>query len=176
MRHPRLDFLHPAPPRPRTAWLVLAAGLVATTVSAGQVIHLWSANRDLQGALDRGAESAGRRSGAMTALRPRDDAPALALEVREAHAVIAALDVPWDALFADLEAAARPGIVLTALQPDGEGRSLRIGGEAATFGDLTAYMTGLGQRPALARVLLASHERVAGVTRFTLTAHWKGRP
>jgi len=167
----QLDFSRPARVRFRAAWAVLVLGVVVLGASILQAVRLSSVNDSLQAAQD-GRTSRGSRVGGAAPGASRE----LVAEIQQARAVIAALDVPWDRLFTDIEAAARPGIVLTELQPEGEGRRLRLGGDATTFTDLTAYIAGLSQRPTLAKVLLARHERANGVTRFTITAEWRAHP
>lgn len=102
----------------------------------------------------------------------RPENRALAAEVLRANAVAARLQVPWEALFTDLELAAGEGVTLLGLEPEGGLRRLRITGEARRFEDLTQYLRRLEGTPALHNVFLTGHElRDRGLT-FTLTADW----
>ncbi|MCG6877296.1 MAG: PilN domain-containing protein, partial [Betaproteobacteria bacterium] len=101
----------------------------------------------------------------------------LAEEIRDANAVIERMNVPWDALFRELEAAAGDGVALLAIQPDPTSRRVRIAGEARELGAVLGYVERLEAREGLAHVHLLGHEMRDAAPRpvaFTLIAQWTG--
>jgi Fimbrial assembly protein (PilN) len=107
------------------------------------------------------------------------DPKQLALEVTRANGVLANLAVPWDALFAELEAASNSNVALLSIQPGTGGKRVLLSGEARRFEDLLSYMQRLESTSGFANVLLTEHEmRNASADRavsFTLAADWVGR-
>lgn len=168
LRAPELEFL---PPSPWARWWghgVLALGLVACAL-----VFL------------RYTEAADAQAAALARLQPQAGParaaapvpPALAAEIAAAQAVAATLAVPWDAWFRALESVSVPGVVLTALQPEGSSRRARVGGQATDLAQVLAYMARLEQAPGFRQVLLVDHalQEDAGAQplRFTLTAEWE---
>lgn len=154
---------------PELAWLAIAA--LVFGLAAWQYAQVAGQRNALQSTLAEAERFTQRQAG--RSLDPnRPDARALAAEVVRANAVAARLQVPWEALFTDLELAAGDGVTLTGLEPEGGMRRLRITGEARRFEDLTQYLRRLEGTPALHNVFLTGHEqRDRGLT-FTLTADW----
>jgi hypothetical protein len=107
------------------------------------------------------------------------DGKALQTEVRAANALVAQLNLPWGALFNELEAAAVEGVTLLAVQPELGTGLVRIGGEARSFDRVLTYMQRLDGREAFGEVFLVSHAMRDGVpgepVAFTLTAEWRAR-
>lgn len=167
-----IDFLHPAG-RPRL-WGRVAVVLALLSL-AGAAAACWSlheATAELQAQVVQAERRVQRRGGLEAALRPVSAAEAE--ELRRARQVMARLDAPWDTLFAELEAAARPGVVLTALQREADGRRLRLQGEAADFDDLWAYIGRLQAGRVLRHAVLLAHEvREQRRIAFTLAADWE---
>jgi hypothetical protein len=104
------------------------------------------------------------------------DARALAQEIRQANVVLAQLNVPWGALFRELEAASVDGITLLAIQPDVASGQVRIAGEAKTYAFALAYVSALEASDRFANVFLTSHEVRANTPQrpviFALVADW----
>ncbi|MDB6002689.1 MAG: putative secretion system transrane protein 1 [Rhizobacter sp.] len=184
MRRLQLDFLHPTTARGVAGPLLLAVGVVALLLSLWQQHTLDAESKALQASLAAtpSATQAATPVRARVPLRlARLDDRQLAQEVERANVAIATLSVPWPNFFAELEAASDPKVALLAIQPEADGRRIRISGEARRFQDMLGYLTRLEATPGLANVLLVSHEvRSANGTRgttvgFTLTADWVGR-
>ena len=174
MRALHLDFRRPVPPQSAAGYALLVAGMLAL----GTVAYLW---RDTAAEVDRleaQAEDFKRLARREMPRIPADagDAKQLAAEIRAANQVIAQMSLPWDALFRELEAAAVQDVALLAIQPDVNGRQIRLAGEARRYPDVLAYVASLEKRAGLANVFLLSHElKQAPGERpvaFTLIAEW----
>lgn len=167
-----IDFLQPAG-RPRLAGRVALA--VAVLALAGAGFACWTLHEDtaaLQAQVAQAEQRVQRRGGLEAAVQPVSAAEAE--EFRRARQVLERLDAPWDTLFAELETAARPGVVLTALQREADGRRLRLQGEAADFDDLWAYIGRLQSGRVLRHAVLLAHEvRDQRRIGFTLGAEWE---
>jgi hypothetical protein len=102
---------------------------------------------------------------------------AVADEIRAANAVIERMNVPWDALFRELEAAGDPGVTLLAIQPDAATGQVRIAGEARKLDAVFGYISRLEARDGLQNVYLVGHEvrdKPPRPVAFSLLAQWKG--
>jgi len=170
----RIDFLRPAAPRSRTSLLAAGLGVAAVVLVAGNGL-------DAAAAVDALEQRVSRQPAALrdpVAASP-EDARKTAAERAQIARVDARLATPWDALFADLEAANSGDATLLSIRPEDEGRTLRLSGEARDFGAVLAYLSRLQRAKSLSRVLLASHERApngaAAAVRFSLTAEWRAR-
>jgi hypothetical protein len=87
------------------------------------------------------------------------------------------LSLPWDRLFAALEAASNNQIALLAIEPDLDAHSITVSGEAKDYLAALSYVADLSeQRSAFAKVYLQRHElRKSGTERavaFTVSAAW----
>jgi Tfp pilus assembly protein PilN len=163
-----LDFArpNPGPGRAKLAWLALS--LLALGMALWQYRVTAADNDSLTSAIDDSGGFGQRPGIEKTTL----DSKELSAEVERANAVLARLNAPWDDLFADIEAAAGPGVSLLGLQPEGDGKRLRLQGEARRFEDMLAYMTRLESGHALRHVLLVGHEMRDRAVVFTLSADW----
>jgi Tfp pilus assembly protein PilN len=172
MQRLHLDFLRPAPRRQLPGAALLALGIAVAGAAA------WRHHALVTEVSSLGERLAAQRAAARER-PPRGAEPKqLATEVGRANAVLASLGVPWDAMFAELEAAASETVALLVIEPAAGGR-IRLAGEARRFDDLLAYVVRLEATPGFANVFLAGHElRGAGPDRpvaFTLAADWVGR-
>jgi Tfp pilus assembly protein PilN len=178
MRALHLDFLELDAPRTRLGIALLAAGVLAVALLGWRHQTLAAELQSLDSRLADVKQLARRE---MPRVRgSAGDPKIVAQEVSRANAVLASLTLPWDALFGELEAAATQHVALLAIQPDGGGKQVRIGGEARRFEDLLAYIARLEGTAGFANVFLAAHElktggKERGVT-FSLIADWEGRP
>ncbi|WP_077037901.1 PilN domain-containing protein [Pelomonas sp. KK5] len=108
---------------------------------------------------------------------PQALSKATAQRAEQAAAVVARLAMPWDDWFRQVEGAAKGKVVLTALQPEADGRRVRIAGEARRFEDLVEAMMRLEASPGFANVFLNEHaEAATGGISFVLSADWVGGP
>lgn len=107
------------------------------------------------------------------------DARTLAQEIRQANVVLAQLNVPWEALFRELEGASIDGITLLAIQPDVASSQVRIAGEARNYATALAYVSKLEASERFANVFLTSHEVRASAPQrpvvFALVADWSAQ-
>lgn len=169
-----LDFLHPQPPR-----LVWGIGLLALgVIAAGAVTvydhHVSRQIETIQARIEDARRLARREQ--PVARVPVVDSKRLSEEAIQANRVITLLTLPWNELFADLEAAGSGDVTLLSVEPDAQGKRLRIGGEARRLDDLLRYVERLEARPTLASVFLVSHEMKRDATQhpvsFSLAAEW----
>ncbi len=179
MSHLQLDFLHPRRRRSRAAVVFLVAGLCLASVSLWRHAVLASAVQVLQ-----------QRIADITGLQRRERAPMggsvgqtdrhTAQEFAYAKSVLSSLTLPWNDIFSELESVADAQIVLLAIQPEADGRRVRIGGEAGRFEHVLTYVARLEATSGFDNVFLVSHEdRGASGTptiAFTLVADWRERP
>ena len=168
-----LDFQHRTAPRWRwAAWLALA-------LTAG--LSAWLAQR--HGELQNRLEGLQARNEAMQArVRSAQPAQNTALSpetvkrVQRANVVIQRLTLPWEALFAAVEAADSRQLALLTLEPNARELTVRLTGEAASVDDVLAYIDRLAQQPVLADVHLVSFDTAqrdgAVVVVFALSARW----
>jgi hypothetical protein len=107
------------------------------------------------------------------------DNKVLAQEIRQANVVLAQLNLPWDALFGELERAAVDGVSLLAVQPEVASGQVRIAGEARSYELALAYVERLELSERFANVFLVSHQVRTTAPRapvvFELLADWSAR-
>jgi Tfp pilus assembly protein PilN len=168
-----LDFMQP---HARRTWLGVVLLIAGAATAYGLLAQYYAQLREsveLEERID-GAHRAVRRE--MPRLRVAGGR-ALALEVRTANLVIAQINVPWDELFGEIEAATDADVALLAIQPDPATGQVRISGEARKLESVLGYITRLEARDGLTNVLLLSHElkdTPARPVAFTIAAKWKG--
>jgi hypothetical protein len=165
MRALDLDFQH-NPIASRPGWGLLLAGLAL--VAAGVVMQLDLDRRlaEVRADLDRVEQRLQARGLRQAPLSAADEKLRAASQV-ELRRITAQMNLPWDGLFATLEAQPRKDIALLALTPDARKGQLRITAEAR---DLEAS-------DALRDVSLLNHETQAEQAeqpiRFNLVATWE---
>jgi hypothetical protein len=177
MERLHLDFLQPHARRGGLGVGLLVAGTVATGVA---LVHQFQIARETTRLEERvmEARSMARRAMPRLELRTARGRP-LADEIRAANVVIERLNVPWDALFRELEAAGDPGVTLLAIQPDAATGQVRIAGEARKLDAVFGYVSRLEERAGLRNVYLVGHEVRDTPSRpvaFSLLAEWKAAP
>jgi hypothetical protein len=98
-------------------------------------------------------------------------------EYNFARQTLGRLAMPWDRLFEALEAAHSERIVLLAVEPDAENRTVTITGESKDYLTALAYLANLAQQESLQQVHLVHHEmRQQPSSRpllFSISAAWK---
>ena len=97
-------------------------------------------------------------------------------EIAFARDTIRRLTTPWRRLFSALEAAQTSGVALLSIEPDSEGRTVNVTGEAKDYLATLTYVGHLNEEPALKRVHLVRHEARDGSDRpvvFTVSAAWR---
>jgi predicted dinucleotide-binding enzyme len=166
-----LDFRRTPPARP-AGYLVLAAGLAAAGLAVAAHLEL---NREVA-RLDALAESAmladERGHEEPLPIQGRSEKEAL----ENARNVVGHLTVPWDRLFAALEAIQEKQVALLSITPNVQKRQIRIYAEAKTLADMLAYHRGLEESAAFAEVALTEHEvqlqDPEKPVRFNILATW----
>lgn len=172
-----LDFLATRPALSRAGLALLAAGAVTAIVAVAQfrVVTLDAAALET-----RIAEFRQLAKRELPPLREAADNKTLAVEIRSANALLAQLNVPWDALFSELEGAAVEGVTLLAIQPEAVGGQVRLAGEAKSYERVLAYVTRLEAAERFENVFLTSHEQKTGGSArpvaFSLIADWLPKP
>jgi hypothetical protein len=154
-RPPRLDLdLAAAQSRVSpTSRAMLVAGIVAAVIATLHVQDAMVARErsateqsELHAAL---SQARGQRS---IATSPRD-----ARSARATAAVVRDLSVPWPALMATFEAAARSNVALLAVEPASHRNEVRFAGEAKTSAAMFDYLDAL-RGETLSEITLVSHQ------------------
>jgi hypothetical protein len=177
---PTLDFERAGRAHGSVGVLLLCAGLLACLAVGMRLKWL---NQDLTllepAALSKPVITASRPGGAIGGSANRTMSKLTTQRAEQVNAVIARLAMPWNDWFLQLESAAKGKVVLASLQPEADGRRVRISGEAKRFEDLVDYMMQLEASPGFANVFLSEHaEPPPGATSlsFSLSADWVGGP
>ncbi|WP_088279570.1 PilN domain-containing protein [Ideonella sp. A 288] len=154
------------------AWVMLLVG-VAMAADAG---FGWL---DLRDEVERQQQ---RRSGPQIAeARPVEPiSDQTQRELTAARRTLDELALPWDALFASIEAALDKDTALLAIEPDAGKRVVRIQGEARSYPAVLALMQRLEQSEALGGMHLLNHQIREDVPerpyQFTMSGQWSVRP
>lgn len=173
MRPLYLDFERGSPPVSAWGVALLAAGLIAAAAVLMQFIE----TRDELASADLQAQSLRRKvqSAADARVSPQELAAAQQV-LRNAGRLSQQLNLPWDQLLLDLEAATDSSVALLSFEPDAQKRQLRLVGEAKTLADALAFVTRLEGSVLLSEPQLVSHETRQSdgvkVIGFTLYARW----
>jgi Tfp pilus assembly protein PilN len=166
-----LDFVRRRPAVSRSGAVLLAGGVLAMGISVQQYAAIRHDIGVVRENLGAATAVANRERG-----RPQLDTEQLRSRIQLANQVVQKRAIPWDALFRDIEAASEKDVGVLSIQPDVDGRVLRITGEARNAGALAAYIARLEGQPSLDQVYLAEHElhQEQGRTslRFGLNASW----
>ena len=127
------------------------------------------------------AQAEAYRSGAAVrrlaiATRPRSDLQKVALEAKRAREIATQLKVPWNDLFASVEAAGTQDVALLSIESDTGKRRVKISAEARDLAAMLQYLRALGAQPGLADVYLQNHQvqqqDPQHPVRFVLGADW----
>lgn len=171
-----LDFRRRPPP----GWLgvaLLLAGLAGAALVGAQ--YRWLI--DEQARAERGMRSMAivERKLATRTDRP-EDARALALEVARARKLLDRMSVPWNEMFAGIEAVGSRNVGLLRVESDMDGRRLKIEAEARNLDAMLKYLRAMEVQAEFADVYLHSHQiqqqDPQHAVRFTLTASWRTPP
>lgn len=180
MRPLDLDFQR-RPLASPLGWALLAAGLLL----AGT---LWALQQRIDADRARAAQELARLQqgqGGAIHQAPLSKAESLAQQasLAEMRRVSAALNLPWNGLFATLEALPLEDVALLTLTPDARKRLLRITAEARNLEAMLEFHQRLEDSDGLSDVSLLDHEVLVQVAerpiRFNLLATWEvpdGRP
>lgn len=170
----QIDFQQRRSAQPAIGWLLLVLGalLVAAACAEYSAVDADVVALRAKAAQQHAAKPAAKAS--------PEEARVAEQAAKAADVVRDQLAVPWPSLFVQLEGASNDDIALLSLQADPSQRSMRLGGEARSFGALMEYVRRLEASEAFANVRLAGHEvRQQDPNRpvsFSLTAAWVKAP
>lgn len=173
MRALDLDFRHEDRHARWTGIALLAAGLAGAIAAGVQYGQLTEEFTQAEASLHQSGTAARRQT---AAIRPSGDLEKVALEMKRASEVAYALKLPWNNLFASVEAANTPNVALLSIESDTGKRQVKISGEAKDLESVLDYLRFLGSQPGLANVYLQSHQLQQQdpqhPIRFALGADW----
>jgi hypothetical protein len=173
----RLDFLTEKPRTASTGLVVLFAGLAAL---AAVLVEYRAVSAETAALESHIADFRRMTRRELPPIREAAiDGKTLAQEIRQANLVLAQLNLPWDALFREMEGAALEGITLLAIQPEPGAGQVRIAGEAKNYDTALAYVAKVESSDRFANVFLTSHQVRANAPQrpvvFELLADWSAR-
>lgn len=152
---------------------LLLAGLAGAIVVGSQYTQLAEETAQAEASVRKSGIAARRQT---PAIRPSGDLQRVALEMKRAGEVAFALKVPWNDLFASVEAANTPNVALLTIESDTARRQVKISAEAKDLESMLEYVRVLGEQPKLANVYLQSHQvqqqDPQRPVRFVLGADW----
>ncbi|NWL77605.1 pilus assembly protein [Pseudomonas taiwanensis] len=174
MRPIDLDFQH-KPVSSIPGWLLLGGGMLMAVLMLGAHHGIGNEtetrNAELQ-RVDQQLQKRGLRQAPLSA----GEEKARAASVAELRRITAQMNLPWDGLFAMLEAQSRKDVALLSLTPDARKGQLRISAEARDLPAMLAFHRDLEASDALSDVSLLNHEMVTEQAerpiRFNLLANW----
>ncbi|MBI4293736.1 MAG: PilN domain-containing protein [Betaproteobacteria bacterium] len=173
MRALELDFRREGRQARWAGIALLAAGLAGTAAVFTQYDRLAEEFAQAQASVRQSGAAARRQT---AAVRPAGDLQKVALEMKRASEVAFALKLPWNDLFASVEAANTPNVALLSIESDTGKRQVKITAEAKDPESMLDYLRFLGAQPKLANVYLQSHQvqqqDPQRPVRFVLGADW----
>jgi Tfp pilus assembly protein PilN len=169
MRALAIDFQRRRRAHP-LGWLVLLAGVasLAFALHAGRTLE-----QEKLAQQQRLARASARLAAVPRSAPPDARADASLASARQA---LDKAKLPWNELFAGLEAAHGIDVALLSVSPEVTRRQVRIHAEARDFAAMLAYHRQLQQQPGLGQVVLVDHVIVKDVpetpVRFQILAAW----
>jgi len=152
---------------------LLAVGLAVVTAALAQYSQVAEELAQAQASVRQSGIAARRQT---AAIRPSGDLQRVALEMKRASEVAYALKLPWNDLFASVEAANTANVALLSIESDTGKRQVKISGEAKDLESMLEYLRFLEVQPKLANVYLQSHQvqlqDPQRPVRFVLGADW----
>ncbi len=154
-----LDFAQPRARTPRLAWLLLAAGVTAATITAVEGERAAGLLSELDGEIARMDErlDAARRA-ARIAPRAASERAADAAVRADALRISRSLRQPWAQLLDALEADMTPQVKLVQIGFDAQFRRAQVQIEARSLNDVFHYTHQLASVPQVGAVTLVQHE------------------
>ncbi len=173
-----LDFaLDRAARKQRRQWLLAALGLLVG-LQLGAAAWRWQSLADARVAL-----ATQQRQSAQQGVHS-NKAPLSAEQLKLASSAQAMLDsigIPWNALFAAIEAARTPRILVESIQPHAQDGTVSISVSGPDFAALDAFLQGLMQQEQLYGVrleseALADRQGNGQALRAVISANWRNTP
>jgi hypothetical protein len=172
MRPLLLDYQRCAEPQ-AGAWLLLGVGVV---LSVAAVLIL----ADLKRELTVWEEQAARSNHGVRSNMSMRASEATQRELKQANIVLQQLALPWEELFAALEATRDEKVALLVVEPDAAKGQVRIGAEAKSAAHMLNYLRRLESDTALGEVVLLNHQvqlqDAERPLRFSVVASWGSKP
>lgn len=177
MRHLRLDYGDDGGLRKFFGYLLLSLVLLFAVAMGWYFNHLRLENKHLESMLDR---VEGRINGRVTASEVSQIPPAkLAEIIKFSNRAIHQLNLPWDVLFTQLEAAKSDGVALLGIEPNAKSNAIKVEGEAKDYAAMIKYVRSLSEQGVLQGVYLTEHkmddQNPDKPVRFTLEASWTAK-
>jgi len=161
----------------RTFWARTVLGVVALAFAIDTGYRYFTVSSGIATAT---ASLARAKASERSPRLPDKASPHSSEEYAFARQTIGRLAIPWGRLFAALEAAHSERIVLLAIEPDAENRTVTVTGEAKDYLAALSYLANLGQQASLTRVHLLHHELRRQTSPrpllFTISAAWQESP
>ncbi len=159
-----------------TDFALLAVSLIIVTVSGIAAATLFPRIAKLESDLARHHQVTAVTQA--VSHHTRIDESHLRSELKQANSVVELLSLPWNALFADIEASQDDKVALLAIEPDPEKHTLMITAEAKDSDAMFSYMRLLQTRTSIKDVYLKSHQieldNAEVPIRFVIVASWGG--
>jgi Tfp pilus assembly protein PilN len=152
MRALDLDFRRDDRRANWTGIALLAAGLAAAIAAGAQYSQVAEEFAQAEASVRHAARKP------TAEIRPSADPQKLALEMKRASEVAFQLKLPWNDLFASVEAANTPNVALLSIESDNGKRQVKISAEAKDLKSMLDYLRLLGAQQKLANVYLQSHQ------------------
>lgn len=166
-----LDFVAPRRRRRAAGRVLLVAALIVAAIQIDRFSQTTESLRRLEAAEALLAV-------ARPAIPPQREA--LDAQLKQARSIVRQLAIPWAGVIESLESAARPGVALLQIQPDGERRLLRVVAEARTAGVMLDYVRRLEEGSSFHAVHLVHHQDQRdgprGPLQFAVQASFGGAP
>lgn len=164
----------------RFSWAGMIALLigVAGLVSAGWYYHdLGQKISDQEMLISRLKDN--RKSVVMSPVETVRDARQIALETKQANAVIGTLSLPWKEFFEAFEASRNNDVAVLAIEPDVQKGVVRINAEAKQLESMLDYAASLQKITLFREVLILSHQvqdqDPEKPIRFVVQAAWESQ-
>jgi len=172
-----VDWLAPRR-RSRLGALLLILGLAAAAATVERQ-HAWGVQAEAVETQLHELMRSTRRAATLVREPPRAQSVVLQ-EVRAANRAIGQLNIPWAALFRDLELVTDRSVSLLGIQPDANTGSVRLEGEARDYRAMLRFVAKLEATTAFSAVHVASHQtrtdvRTRPIT-FAIIAAWSADP
>lgn len=168
-----LDFLRPPRPSRRAEWVLLAVAVAFAADAGHSYLNLRKQIAQNETRLARLEHQSSKREGMLKIA----NAPVTEEEFALARNTIRRLSLPWNNLFAALDAAQTEGVALLAIEPDVEKATVEISGEAHSYLGVVSFVANLEQQKHLSGVHLVRHEIRHQVPRrpvaFVVSASWR---
>lgn len=173
MRALELDFRREVRQARWAGVAVLVVGLAGAIVAGAEYSQLTEEFAQAEASVRQSGASARRQT---AAIPPSGDLQKVTLEIKRAGEVAYALKLPWNDLFASVEAANTPNVALLSIESDTGKRQVKLAAEAKDLESMLDYLRFLGTQRKLANVYLQSHQLQQQdpqhPVRFVLGADW----